>query len=38
MFGICSACQVFAVTLQDKTLILFLQQNQDVLQEECVQL
>lgn len=31
VFGIGRASQVFAVTFEDETLILFLQQDQDVL-------
>lgn len=36
VFGIRGACQVFAVTFEDETFVLFLQQDQDVLQEQSV--
>lgn len=38
VFGVCAARQVFTVTLEDQTLVLFLKQNEDVLQEQRVQL
>lgn len=31
-------CRVLAMELEDQTLILLLQQDQDVLQEECVEI
>lgn len=37
VLGVRGARQVLAVTLQDETLILLLQQDQDVLQEQRVQ-
>lgn len=36
VFGVRGAGQVFAVTFEDKTFVLLLQQDQDVLQEQCV--
>lgn len=36
VFGVSGARQVFAVTFEDETFVLFLQQDQDVLQEQCV--
>jgi len=38
VLGIRGARQVLTVTLQDEALVLFLEQNQDVLQQEGVQL
>lgn len=38
VFGVGAARQVLAVTLEDQTLVLFLKQNEDVLQEQRVQL
>lgn len=38
VLGVGRCCRVLAVELEDQTLVLLLQQNQDVLQEECVEL
>lgn len=38
VFGVRRACQVLTVTLEDETLVLFLEQDQDVFKEEGVQL
>lgn len=37
VFGVGCYCRVLAVELEDQTLVLLLQQDQDVLQEECVE-
>lgn len=38
VLGVCGADQTLAVESEDQTLVLFLQQNQNVLQEDCVKL
>lgn len=38
VFGVGWIGLILAVEFEDQTLVLFLQQNQDVLQEDCVQL
>lgn len=38
VFGVGRAGQVLAVALEDEALVLFLEQHQDVLQQQCVEL